>query len=53
MFSLVAATARWPPIIWWMLTYDTKPINARKPSAAPVPMLSFCTDVNCIDAPKT
>ena len=53
MFELVAATACWPPIIWWMLTYETKPISAKSMSAAPVPMESFCTHVNCIDTPRT
>src|SRR5579872_2636912 len=33
-----------------MLTYETKPISARRPRAAPVPMLSFCTHVNCTAA---
>ena len=42
MSWFVAATACWPPIIWSMLTYDTKPMSESSTSAAPVPMESFC-----------
>src|ERR1017187_9868836 len=49
MFELVAATACSPPIICERLIYDTSPASASRPSAVPVPMLSFCTGVKAID----